>query len=37
MNKAMALQTGRAVQKIEVFTANYKIEKDGYGLLSLFD
>jgi hypothetical protein len=37
MKKPMTTQMGRTLQKIEVFTANYPIEKDGYGLLSLFD
>jgi DNA adenine methylase len=37
MNKSMTLQTGQVKQKIEVFTANYKIEKDGFGIASLFD
>jgi DNA adenine methylase len=37
MKKAITAQTGRSLQKIEVFTANYPIEKEGYGLLSLFD
>jgi DNA adenine methylase len=37
MKKAMTAQTGRSLQKIEVFTANYSIEKEGYGILSLFD
>jgi DNA adenine methylase len=37
MNKAMSTNTERTLQKIEVFTANYSIEKEGYGLLGLFD
>jgi DNA adenine methylase len=37
MNKSMSAKTGRSTQKIEVFTANYPIEKAGYGLSSLFD
>jgi DNA adenine methylase len=37
MKKPMTAQMGRTLQKIEVFTANYPIEKEGHGLLSLFD
>ena len=37
MNKSMSLHGKQTLQKIEVFTANYSIEKEGFGLLSLFD
>jgi DNA adenine methylase len=37
MTKPMTSKSKRSVQKIEVFTANYRIDKEGYGLLSLFD
>jgi len=37
MNKSMTAKDEKQLQKIEVFTANYPIEKAGYGLLSLFD
>jgi DNA adenine methylase len=37
MPKPTSNNGGKRLQKIEVFTANYAIEKDGYGLLSLFD
>jgi DNA adenine methylase len=37
MNKSMSRHGAQTLQKIEVFTANYSIEKEGYGLLSLFD
>jgi DNA adenine methylase len=37
MAKPMASPAKRNIQKIEVFTANYRIEKDGYGILGLFD
>jgi DNA adenine methylase len=35
--KSMSKDNGHQLQKIEVFTANYPIEKAGYGLSSLFD
>ena len=37
MNKSVTANSGQSLQKIEVFTANYPIEKEGYGLLSLFN
>lgn len=37
MNRSMSKHDGRLLKKIEVFTANYPIEKEGYGIASLFD
>jgi hypothetical protein len=37
MAKPMTAAAKRNATKIEVFTANYLIDKDGRGLLGLFD
>jgi DNA adenine methylase len=37
MKKPMTSQTGRTLEKIEVLTGNYQIDKNGWGVQGLFD